>query len=265
MELNVEALQVNIGVERIVRGVSLRAKGPCFVGLLGPNGSGKTTLLKAVYRVLRPSGGTVWLGGEDLSALSERARAKKMAVVAQFNDIAFEFSVEDVVMMGRTPHKGLLEGERAPDRAIVADALERVGMTAYAQRRFSTLSGGEKQRVVLARALAQQPEVLILDEPTNHLDIKYQLLILSIARDLGICVVAALHDLSLAAMFCDEIYLLKAGLLVASGPPREVITPDMIRQVYDVEAQVFSSDETGHLEIRYIIPKKENKEQNNEM
>jgi iron complex transport system ATP-binding protein len=253
MELKVEDLRVNIGNSEIVKGVFINVSEHRFVGLLGPNGSGKSTLLKAVYRVLKPSGGVVLMNGKDISLIPEKERARDMAVVSQFNQVSFEFTVQDIVMMGRTPHKKRLERETVEDYRIVSDALKQVGMEEYSKRKFSTLSGGEKQRIILARALAQDPKILILDEPTNHLDIKYQLQVLSIVKNLDICVLAALHDLSLASMFCDEIYMLKGGCIMGKGKPEEVITSEMIQDIYGVTASVVTDPETGQLSIHYRI------------
>lgn len=253
MELDIRDLRVNLGAVEIVKGVSLKAGENKVIGLLGPNGSGKSTLLKAIYRVLKPSGGVILLNGQDISEIPEKMRAREMAVVSQFNQISFEFTVEDIVMMGRTPHKKRLEQENQEDFRLVEEALIKVGMENYAKRRFSTLSGGEKQRIILARALAQQPEILILDEPTNHLDIKYQLQVLSIVKDLNICVLAALHDLTLASMFCDEIYMLKSGNIRGHGKPEEVITAEMIKDIYDVKATVSIQEQTRNISIQYYM------------
>ena len=173
MDIRVEALQAVLGGTQILRGVELQVGQRELVGVIGPNGSGKSTLLKCIYRVLKPTGGAVYLDGKRLEGYSYKQSARQVAVLAQHNYYNFDFSVQDVVMMGRAPHKRALERDNARDYQIVAQALETVGMSAFAQRSFSTLSGGEQQRVILARALAQDTPCLILDEPTNHLDIKY--------------------------------------------------------------------------------------------
>ena len=179
-----------------------------------------------------------------------RESARKIAVVAQHNFYNFEFSVEEVVLMGRSPYKKALERDNAEDYRIVRHALDQVGMGAFAERSFFTLSGGEQQRVILARALAQQTPCLILDEPTNHLDITYQLELMDIVQGLGRTVVAAIHDLNIAAMYCTRLFVMEKGQLVASGTPEEVLTPELIRQVYGVKAKVFR-DEAGILRIQY--------------
>lgn len=172
MELHTRQLQARLGGSQILKGVDIQAGRKELVGVIGPNGSGKSTLLKCLYRVLRPSGGAVWLDGRELERYSFKESARRVAVVAQHNYYNFDFSVYDVVMMGRAPHKGALERDNHRDHQLVRSALETVGMEGFAARSFSTLSGGEQQRVILARALAQDTPCLILDEPTNHLDIK---------------------------------------------------------------------------------------------
>ena len=250
MEIRASDVQAVLGGSRILRGVDLRAERGELVGVIGPNGSGKSTLLKCIYRVLKPTGGAVWLDGRTLSDYSYKESARQVAVVAQHNYYNFDFSVRDVVMMGRSPHKRALDRDNARDHQMVARALETVGMADFAQRSFATLSGGEQQRVILARALAQDTPCLILDEPTNHLDIKYQLQLMDIVKGLDRTVIAAIHDLNIAAMYCDRLYAVKEGRVVASGRPEEVLTPALIRAVYEVEAEVLR-DGGGGLRIFY--------------
>lgn len=248
MEVRTEAVRAVLGGSDILRGVDMRAGDRELVGIIGPNGSGKSTLLKCIYRVLQPTGGAVWLDGRELDTYSHRQSALRLAVVAQHNFYNFEFSVKDVVLMGRAPHKRALDRDNAEDFAIVDRALATVGLAAFAERSFSTLSGGEQQRVILARALAQQTPCLILDEPTNHLDIKYQLELMDIVKGLDCTVISAIHDLNIAAMYCDRLYAVKGGEIVASGTPEEVLTPETIRMVYEVEAEVIHGrDGTMHI------------------
>ena len=250
MEIRASDVRAVLGGSQILRGVDLRAERGELVGVIGPNGSGKSTLLKCIYRVLQPSGGAVYLDGRALSEYSYKASARRVAVVAQHNYYNFDFSVQDVVMMGRAPHKRALDRDNAQDRQMAARALETVGMADFARRSFATLSGGEQQRVILARALAQDTPCLILDEPTNHLDIKFQLQLMDIVKGLDRTVIAAIHDLNIAAMYCDRLYAVREGGVVASGRPEEVLTPELIRAVYEVEAQVLR-DERGGLRIFY--------------
>ena len=200
--------------------------------------------------MLQPTGGAVFLDGKPLSEYSFRESALKIAVVAQHNYYNFDFSVQDVVLMGRSPHKKTLERDNAQDFRIVEEALTKVGMLHFAERSFSTLSGGEQQRVILARALAQQTPCLILDEPTNHLDIKYQLQLMDLVRGLDRTVITAVHDLNIAAMYCDWLYAVKDGRVVGQGTPQTLLTPEFIRQVYEVEAEV-STDRNGMLRVLY--------------
>ena len=250
--MQVEAcdIQCVLNANRILKCVSIRAGERETVGVIGPNGSGKSTLLKCIYRILRPSGGAVKMDDKDLLDYTTKESARKIAVVAQHNYYNFDFSVQDVVLMGRSPHKRALDRDNAEDYRIVAQALETVGMTAFAQRSFSTLSGGEQQRVILARALAQQTPCLILDEPTNHLDIKFQLQLMDLVRSLDRTVITAVHDLNIAAMYCDRLYALKDGKIVGQGTPEELLTPGFIREVYEVDAEVYR-DKRGILRILY--------------
>ena len=213
-------LRLRLDAAEILRGVDVRAGDGRMVGVLGPNGSGKSTLLKCIYRVLQPSGGAVLLDGRPLRTYTAKQSACRMAVVAQHNSYDFEFLVLDVVLMGRSPHKKALERDNAEDVRIAHEALARVGLENLAQRGFNTLSGGEQQRVLLARALAQQTPCLILDEPTNHLDIRFQLQMLDAVKRQNFTVLCALHDLNLALLYCDYVYLLKDGRVVGQGLPR---------------------------------------------
>lgn len=252
MNLNAEHVSVSLAGADIVKDISIKVENKQFVGILGPNGCGKSTLLKSIYKVIKPQKGTVFLGNKDVIHSSARNVSKDMGVVGQFNDLSFDFTVQEMVMMGRTPHKQLMEGDNAQDFKIVAEALARVNLTEYADRSYLTLSGGEKQRVILARAIAQEPKFLVLDEPTNHLDIKYQIQILSIVKSLNIGVLAALHDLPMAATYCDILYVIKDGSIVASGSPKDVLSKELIRQVYEIDCQLYTNPITGDLAIAYL-------------
>lgn len=250
MEIRTDDLHAMLGGTEILHGIDFTAGDRSLVGVIGPNGSGKSTLLKCIYRVLKPSEGAVFVDGQPLSEYRVRDSAKKIAVLAQHNFYNFEFTVQDVVLMGRAPHKRALERDSAADFKIVHEAMERVGVASLRDRLFSTLSGGEQQRVLLARALAQQTPCLILDEPTNHLDIKYQLELLDLVRSLDRTVIAAIHDLNIAAMYCDTIFVMQSGHIVASGAPRDVLTRSLIRSVYEVDADVFT-DSDGLLRVLF--------------
>lgn len=251
MRVEAENIHLSYGAKEILKGVSINSQNHEFVGLIGPNGSGKSTLLKCIYRILKPNAGQIFLDGTELSSMSVRASAKKAAVVAQHNYYNFEFSVREVVMMGRAPHKRALERDNANDYAIVEKALQTVGMSEFADRSFSTLSGGEQQRVILARALAQQTPCLILDEPTNHLDITHQLELMHIVKELDVTVISAIHDLNIAAMFCDRIYAIQDGKIVGQGSPEKLLTPEFIRNVYHVEAEIVR-DAKGQMHILFL-------------
>lgn len=250
MKITTQQLHAVLGNTEILRGIDFEANKGEFVGIIGPNGSGKSTLLRCLYRVLTPSEGAVFLDGKELSSYRVKESAQKLAVVAQHNYYNFEFSVRDVVMMGRAPHKRALDRDTAEDYQIMRQSLKAVGMQEFEERSFSTLSGGEQQRIILARALAQQTPCLILDEPTNHLDIKYQLWLMDIVKNLDCTVISAVHDLNIAAMYCDRLYAMKQGKLIAQGTPHELLTPDLIRELYEVDAEV-SIDGKGQLRIFY--------------
>ena len=252
MNLKVDHVSVTLSGTEIVKDISMKVDNKQFVGIVGPNGCGKSTLLKSIYKVIKPQKGFVFLGDKDVLKSSARAISKDLGVVGQFNELSFDFTVREMVMMGRTPHKHFMESDNIEDYKIVADALERVNLAKYADRSYLTLSGGEKQRVILARAIAQEPEFLILDEPTNHLDIKYQLQILSVVKSLNIGVLAALHDLSMASVYCDILYVVKDGQIIASGNPKAVLTKKLIRQVFEIDCEIYSNPITGDLAIAYL-------------
>jgi iron complex transport system ATP-binding protein len=245
MSLELRELSVDLAGRRIVSEIDLHVGSGEFAALLGPNGSGKSTILKAIYRVNRPSAGRVLLDGNDLLALPARQAARRMAVVAQETAIEFALTVWEMVLLGRVPHKRRFERDGAEDHEIVAGALERVGAADLAGRSFHQLSGGEKQRVLIARAIAQGADHLILDEPTNHLDVRYQVEVLELVSSLGVTVLAAIHDLALAALYADSVHLLAAGRLVAHGPPTSVITAEAIQAVYGADVAVVAHPDTG--------------------
>ena len=251
VKINTEDLHLSYGAQEILKGISIQSKEKEFIGLIGPNGSGKSTLLKCIYRTLKPDQGAVYLDGKELSTIRVKDSARKLAVVAQHNHYNFEFTVQEIVMMGRSPHKKALERDNAGDYTIVKEALQAVGMSEFADRSFSTLSGGEQQRVILARALAQQTPCLILDEPTNHLDITHQLQLMRIVKERNVTVISAVHDLNIAAMFCDRIYALKDGRIAGEGTPESLLTPEFIREIYDVEAEVVK-DKKGQIHILFV-------------
>ncbi|MCL7376674.1 ABC transporter ATP-binding protein [Streptomyces sp. 35G-GA-8] len=236
----------------ILDGVSLAPLPGAMTGLLGPNGSGKSTLLRLLAGVLTPSGGVVTLDGSPLDGLRRRDIARRVAVVEQQADTLVELSVVDVVRLGRVPHRRPWYPPTSADERAVTAALERTGLGDRASQPWSTLSGGERQRVQIARALAQEPRELLLDEPTNHLDIQHQLDLLTLVAELGVTSVVALHDLNLAAMFCDRIVLLRRGRVVAAGTPRQVLTEDRIAEVYGVKVAVTEPGEDGRPHIRVL-------------
>ncbi len=252
MDIDIDSVGVKLSGKRIVDCASIHVDEGELVGLIGPNGSGKSTLLKSVYRTLKPDTGDITLGGVSERELTLKQNAQRLSVVAQHNYYNFDFLIEEVVQMGRTPHKSTMEMDNKEDEAIVDDALRLVNMYGMKGRKFSSLSGGEQQRVILARALAQQTPCIVLDEPTNHLDIQYQLEVLDIVKSIGCTALCALHDLNLAAQFCDRIYILKDGEIVAEGRPEDVLNPEMIERVYNVRCSVTRVPETGLLNIAYF-------------
>ncbi|MDR6950728.1 iron complex transport system ATP-binding protein [Ancylobacter sp. 3268] len=240
------------GGRMIVDGITLSAAPNRILGLIGPNGSGKSSLLRLLCRLRGVASGVVTLDGRDIATLPRRELARRLAFVEQQATTDIQLTVCDVVRLGRTPHRAAFTSWTEADEHAVSAALERVGLAERHDQPWHTLSGGERQRVHIARALAQDPRELILDEPTNHLDIQHQLSILRLIRRLGLTCIVALHDLNLASLFCDQIGVLHAGKLVASGPPENVLTPGMIRQVFGVEVHI-RNGAGGRRHIEYVV------------
>ena len=247
MELVAKEMEIRIGKKEIIKNMSIHVKKQQFVGLIGPNGCGKSTLLKSIYKSLTPHKGSVFLNEVDVLKTSEKKVSQRLGVVGQFNEMNFDLTVQQMVMLGRTPHKKMLESDNQEDFQIVEEALVRTNLIDYKNRSFLSLSGGEKQRVILARTIAQQPKFMILDEPTNHLDIRYQIEILSCVKSLNIGVLAALHDLEMAAHYCDYIYAIKNGEVYAHGTPNEVLTSETIEALYQIKCQTYINPVTNNL------------------
>lgn len=239
----------------ILAGLDLSVAAGTITGLLGPNGSGKTTLVRLASAALRPAAGRITLFGSDLSALPDRERARRVAVVPQETHPVFEFTVEEVVRMGRAPHLGLLGLETPRDRKISRESMERCDVAHVGGRSFRALSGGERQRVMLARALAQEARLLLLDEPTAFLDLKHRLAVYALLgrlhRDSGLTVVVVSHDINLAARHCDRLVLLRCGAIAADGTPAEVLRPEPIRSVYEIDVEVRTDPSSGR---PFVIP-----------
>lgn len=251
MRLDVAGLRVRVGGRLALDGVDLTVAEGRFLGLVGPNGSGKSTLLKTIARVLRPEGGAVLLDGTDVRSSSAREVARSIALVAQEPPTEVEFTVFEMVLLGRLPHQGPLASTSRDDEAIAERSLDRVGAGHLADREWTSLSGGEKQRALLARALAQDTPLLLLDEPTNHLDIGHQLELLALARRLGSTTVAALHDLDLAARYCDDVVVLHQGAVVAAGPAADVLVDDVLAPVFGVHVDVVANPRTGRRQLLF--------------
>ncbi len=247
-------LGVALGGRPVLHGLRFTVEPGEWVALVGPNGSGKTTLLRALGGLL-PHTGTLALDGRPVRAWTPRDLARRLAFVRQRPALAFDFTVEEFVLLGRSPHRGWLEGFAAADRALAEAALAELDLGGFAGRSLGTLSGGEQQRVQLAQALAQEAGVLLLDEPTAHLDVHHQFGGMDRVATLAPrrTVAAAFHDLAFAARYADRLLVLDAGRLVADGPPRDVLTSALLRDVFRMEADLLDSPD-GALEIRYLAP-----------
>lgn len=253
MELRLDGLSVVADGRSLVRELSLDVASGQVVGLVGPNGSGKSTALRCVYRALRPSSGTVWVGEEDLTRLTVRRSAQVIAAMTQDGAVDLDFTVEEVIALGRAPH---LHGNQVLSRReqkLCESAMDRLDIRHLARRGVLTLSGGERQRVLLARALVQEPRVLVLDEPTNHLDVRHQVELLSLLRGSGLTVLVVLHDLNLAAAACDRLGVLRDGRLVTTGTPEDVLTTELVHEVFGVKASIVSHPLTGDPQLLYSL------------
>ena len=250
MRVTVEHLSWGVPGRTIVRDVSLAVGDGEIVGLIGPNGSGKSSLLRCIAGLRTPTSGLVRYDGVEITSWPARERARKLAFVEQTADTDSDLRVAEVAMLGRTAYRSRWRGPDANDRAIVAAALDRLDLTALADRPWKQLSGGERQRTHLARALAQRTSALLLDEPTNHLDVRHQLDLMELASRTPQTVLVALHDLALAARYCDRLVLMHDGAVVADGPAEEVLTAPLLREVFDVDAEI-GRDSLGHLAVGY--------------
>ena len=253
--ISIQQLSFCYRTQAVLQDVNLEIRHQSFLALIGPNGSGKTTLLRLMSKVLTPQRGAVLFDGQPLGSFSARKLAQKLAVISSEQHFEFPFSVADVVAMGRFPHLNLLEKMSDEDWKIVDEAMERTCVRDFRNRSISQLSSGEKQRVLIARAIAQQPSILMLDEPNAHLDINHQIAIFNLLRTLNrqhqITVIVVLHDLSAAAAFCETMVLLHRGRIVRTGTPAEVITEELIQQTYGAEVVVFPSPVGGGPQIAF--------------
>lgn len=255
MSLLIDDVSLTIDGRRILDSITAELPSGAVTGILGPNGAGKSTLLRVIAGIQRPSAGRVVLDAADIHTMRRRDAAQRIALLEQSAELANDLTVIDVVLLGRIPHRsGLLGSFDGPhDRAIALRALHAVGAIEFAERSWQSLSGGERQRVQIARALAQEPRMLLLDEPTNHLDVSAQLSLLAQVRGLELTSVAALHDLNLAAAYCDHLIVLSGGRLVAAGAPTDVLTPELIERVYGAASDVIRHPRHGGPLVVYAM------------
>lgn len=251
MNISVCGLQVALQSQSVLQDISLELAAGQVIGLLGPNGSGKSTLLRCLAGLFPRHTQHIRLNGNALSDIPLKARAKQIAFVPQHAEVDGELSVEQIVRLGRTPHRRALQGLSPADDAAIEEAIRLMQLSGLRKRQWHQLSGGERQRSQIARALAQQPQILLLDEPTNHLDIQYQLELMRLIAQLPLTVVVALHDLNLAANYCQHLVLLKSGRVMTSGAPEKVLTAARIEETWRVKADV--RREENRIGISYVM------------
>lgn len=253
MDLGLDRLSVEIDGARLVRELSLDVPSGEIVGLIGPNGSGKSTVLRCIYRSLAPSGGVITLDGTPITAQSRRTTARHLAALTQDSGSDLDFTVAELVALGRAPHHSGNQALSDRERALCRDAMDRMEISHLADRGVHGLSGGERQRVQLARVLVQEPRILILDEPTNHLDLRHQVGTLAALRGSGLTVLVVLHDLNLAALICHRIAVLQQGSLVTHGSPEQVLTPQLLLDVFGIEATIITHPTTGRPQLLHTL------------
>ncbi|WP_276981157.1 ABC transporter ATP-binding protein [Johnsonella ignava] len=247
----VNNLNYRVNDKNILQSVSIKVKDGQFVGILGPNGSGKTTLLKHIYRVLPVNSNVIFVNGIDITETSIRQSSKFMTVMRQENTSVFDYTNLEMVLMGRSPHKKIYETANCKDLDIALSSLKYVGMFDYKDRLFNTLSGGEKQRVLMARSLAQETDIFILDEPTNHLDVYYQWNLMKLIKRLNKTVLAVFHDLSIALEYCDYIYVLNDGKNIIEGEAVEVLSKEILRDVFRVDGEIITTSNSNKRVVIY--------------
>ena len=251
-KLQVKNLEFSIDKKEILKDISFEIPKGSFVGIIGPNGSGKSTILKNIYRLYKPDSGQILLDNKNLLNMKDKDCAKEIAVLAQESNSQFDFTVEQIVKMGRYPYKSVFEDYSKKDLDMVTDMLKRVGLEDYVGRSFSKLSGGEKQRTLIARALVQDTEFLILDEPTNHLDIGYQIQLMDLVKSLNITTLSAIHDMNMASMYCDYLIVMKDGKIKNCGSVKEVITEEMLKEIFGVNAYVGLNPMNNKLQVSFM-------------
>lgn len=250
--LTLSDISLRLGNKNILNSISFNLQPKEFLGVIGPNGAGKSSLLNLIQGALMPNQGQIRLKQQNLNHYSQVERAKLVAVVSQTLSPVFSLSAAEVATMGLIPYKNWYQANTEADHQRVAQALATVGLSDKAEQRVDTLSGGEQQRLYIAKALVQQPELLLLDEPTNHLDVLYQHQILQLIRRLNISVIACLHDLNLAALYCDKLVLIQQGEIVASGSPEQVLQPRLLESVFGLACDIYQHSQFAKPQVLFF-------------